>query len=82
MGIIAITMKKDKGGQGKRDLIIKTCGAIVAGITLYLLAYFFIYDDGCEELIKFWVLANLLISMSFTALRMGYILIKDGREGL
>lgn len=80
MGIIAITMKRDP--EGRRDNIIKTCGFAVAGITVYLLVYFFIYQDGCEELIKFWVLANLLISIAFTGLRMFYIFVKLGKEGL
>ena len=55
--------------------------AIVVVLTLYLLVYFFIHS-GCEELIKFWVLANLLISIFFTGLRMMYILVKDGKQGL
>ena len=54
---------------------------VVAIVTTYLLVYFFIYK-GCEELIKFWVLANLLISIAFTLLRMMYILAKDGKQGL
>ncbi len=54
---------------------------VVAVVTVYLLAYFFIYT-GCEELIKFWVLANLLISIAFTGLRMMYILAREGKEGL
>lgn len=55
---------------------------MVAGITVYLLCYFMVYQDGCEELIKFWVLANLMISISFTGLRMFYIYVKLGKEGL
>jgi hypothetical protein len=43
--------------------------------------YFFIHP-GCEELIKFWVLANLIISIFFTGLRMMYILAKEGKQGL
>lgn len=54
---------------------------VVAVVTVYLLVYFFIYE-GCEELIKFWVLANLLISIVFTGLRMMYILAKEGKQGL
>jgi hypothetical protein len=54
---------------------------VVAIVTTYLLVYFFIHQ-GCEELIKFWVLANLLISIVFTGLRMMYILAKDGKQGL
>ena len=54
---------------------------IVVCISIYLLAYFFIYQ-GCEELIKFWVLANLIISITFTGLRMTYILAKEGKKGL
>ena len=50
-------------------------------ITGYLLVYFFIYD-GCEELIKFWVLGNLIISIAFTVLRMGYVFVSEGKEGL
>lgn len=54
----------------------------MVGISGYLLMYFWIYDDGCEELIKFWVLANLFISIAFTFLRMTYILAKKGKQGL
>lgn len=52
--------------------------SVVGIVTVYLLVYFFIYK-GCEELIKFWVLANLLISIVFTVLRMMYILAKEGK---
>lgn len=61
---------------------MKACGAAVVGISTYLLIYFFIYTEGCEELVKFWVLANLIISISFTALRMFFVLVKEGKEGL
>jgi cytosine/uracil/thiamine/allantoin permease len=54
---------------------------VVCGISLYLLSYFFIYT-GCEELIRFWVLANLVISIAFTGLRMMYILAREGKKGL
>ena len=52
--------------------------AIVCGVSIYLLGYFFVYS-GCEELIRFWVLANLTISIAFTGLRMMYILAKEGK---
>ena len=55
--------------------------AIGLSITVYLLIYFIIFN-GCEVLIKFWVLANLLISISFTALQIGYIFFKHGSEGV
>jgi hypothetical protein len=73
-------MKRDP--EGRRDNIIKACGCVVAGITVYLLGYFIVYQKGCEELIKFWVLANLLISIAFTGLRIFYIYIKLGKEGV
>jgi hypothetical protein len=61
---------------------VKICAGVTVGITCYLLVYFFIYDDGCEELIKFWVLANLAISITFTGLRLAYIFLKLGKKGL
>jgi hypothetical protein len=74
-------MKRDS--SGRRDFLVKTCGFIVTGISIYLLAYFFIlYPTGCEQLIKFWVLANLVISISFTGLRVFYIYLRKGREGV
>jgi len=65
-----------------RDKLVKVCAAATAAITCYLLMYFFIYDDGCEELIKFWVLANLTISITFTGLRLAYVFMKQGKSGL
>ncbi len=78
IGIISTFIRKE---SNKKDLILKVCMGIVCCISLYLLAYFFIYS-GCEELIKFWVLSNLLISIAFTSLRMMYILAREGKKGL
>ena len=58
------------------------CAGVTVVITGYLLFYFYVYQDGCEELIKFWVLSNLMISISFTALRMAFIFVKLGKTGL
>ena len=65
-----------------KDVVIKVCMGVVVCITAYLLIFFFIYQEGCEELIKFWVLSNLIISIVFTGLRMLYILAKQGKDGL
>ncbi len=53
---------------------------VVVGIYGYLLAYFFLFK-GCEELIKFWVVGNLIIIVAFVALRYAYIIIFKGRLG-
>ena len=71
-------MKKE---STQKEWVIKVCMGVVCTISIYLLAYFFIFT-GCEELIKFWVLANLIISIAFTGLRMMYILAKEGKQGL
>jgi RsiW-degrading membrane proteinase PrsW (M82 family) len=78
IGILTTIVRQD---FPKKDWIIRLCMTVVGIVTIYLLAYFFIYQ-GCEEMIKFWVLANLLISILFTGLRMIYILAKEGKEGL
>ena len=78
IGILTTIVRQD---FPKKDWIIRLCMTVVGIVTIYLLAYFFIYQ-GCEEMIKFWVLANLLISILFTGLRMVYILAKEGKEGL
>jgi|LauGreDrversion4_2_1035121.scaffolds.fasta_scaffold272696_1 hypothetical protein len=79
--IIAILTTIVRQDFPKKDWIIRVCMTVVGIVTIYLLAYFFI-NQGCEEMIKFWVLANLLISILFTGLRMVYILAKEGKEGL
>lgn len=53
---------------------------VVVAIYGYLLAYFFLFK-GCEELIKFWVVGNLIIIVAFVALRYAYIIIFKGRLG-
>jgi RsiW-degrading membrane proteinase PrsW (M82 family) len=78
IGILTTIVRQD---FPKKDWLIRLCMTVVGIVTIYLLAYFFIYQ-GCEEMIKFWVLANLLISILFTGLRMVYILAKEGKEGL
>ena len=80
MGVANVFWKNSEDTV-KRDYFIKVCICIVVGITVYLFVYFFIYK-GCEELIKFWVLANLCISIFFTTLRLTYILFKKGKDGL
>ena len=75
-------MLQKKEYAGLREKIVKICAGVTVGISCYLLLYFFIYDNGCEELIKFWVLANLAISITFTGLRLAYIFLKLGKKGL
>ena len=50
----------------------------VIGIFGYLLVYFFIFT-GCEELIKFWVLGNLLVMVAIEAVKLVFILIFKGK---
>jgi hypothetical protein len=78
IGILTTFVRND---STKKDLAIKVCMGIVCGVSIYLLGHFFVYS-GCEELIRFWVLANLTISIAFTCLRMMYILAKEGKQGL
>ena len=73
ISLVGMFVKRDSKGK---EVTVKVCIGVVIGITTYLLVYFFIYKEGCEELIKFWVLANLIITIAFTGLRMLYILAK------
>ena len=75
-----IFMKKSELPQ--RERIVKICGGLIMGISAYLMVYFIIFQDGCEDLIRFWVCANLVISIAFSAVRMLYILIREGKEGV
>ena len=78
MGLTSIILKKD---NLNKDRIITVCTAIVVCVFAYLLVYFFIFE-GCEELIMFWVLGNLAVIIAFVIAKMGYILFKQGKEGL
>ena len=79
--IIAFATVIWRGTNQTKDYIIKICNVAVVCIFGYLLVYFFIFD-GCEELIKFWVLGNLWVMIVIGGAKIFFILIFKGKEEL
>lgn len=61
MAFVAIVFRKKSDAK---DWFFRVFTLVVLGIYGYLLVYFFIFN-GCEELIKYWVVGNLLIIVAF-----------------
>lgn len=78
MAFVAIVFREQ---SEIKDWFFRIFTLIVLGIYGYLLVYFFIFS-GCEELIKYWVVGNLLIIVAFVVLRIFYAIATQGSSGL
>lgn len=79
--VMAFILITQRGDSLIKEGFMKICSLAVAGIYCYLAAYFFLFK-GCQELIKYWILGNVLIIIFFVALRIAYIVAKEGKQGL
>ncbi|CDW87155.1 UNKNOWN [Stylonychia lemnae] len=76
MAAVAVVFR---GHSDYKDWFLKTMSLVVIGLYGYLLAYFFIFN-GCERLIKNWVVGNLVIIVAFVAAQLCYTIIFKGKE--
>lgn len=76
MAFVSVMHRKE---STTKDNFLKVCSIVVVIIYCYLLAYFFLFK-GCEELIKYWVVGNLIIIVAFVALRYAYIILFKGKD--
>ena len=65
--VVAFILITHRGESLVREGLIYTASLTVAGIYCYLAVYFFLFR-GCQELIKYWVLGNVVIIIFFVAM--------------
>ena len=65
--VVAFILITHRGESIVREGFLYTASLTVAGIYCYLAVYFFLFR-GCQELIKYWVLGNVVIIIFFVAM--------------
>lgn len=76
MAFVTVIYRKKSDAK---DWFLKTMSLIVLGLYGYLLAYFFLFK-GCESLIKYWVVGNLVIIVAFVAAKLSYVILFKGKD--
>jgi hypothetical protein len=79
--VMSFVVVVNRGDSLIKEGFMKTATLVVAGIYAYLAVYFFLFK-GCQDLIKYWVLGNVLIIIVLVGLRIAYIVAKEGKQGL
>ena len=78
--VMAFILITHRGESIVKEGFMKLATLGVAGIYSYLAVYFFLFK-GCQELIKYWILGNVVIIIFFVAMRVAFIFYKEGKEG-